>query len=97
MDIVLTIWSQDRVVVIVSRVGWMTQGSIPCRPRDFCLCQMSKPAVFPTEPLTKLMGGGLYHGVNHTGHGAEHSPSLMSRLAMSGAVPLLPLCVHVME
>jgi hypothetical protein len=76
-------------------VGWMMQGSIPCRPRDFCLCQMSRPALFPTEPLTKLMRGVLYQGVNHSGHEADHSPSLISKLAVSGAVPVLPLCVHM--
>jgi hypothetical protein len=73
----------------------MIQGSVPCRPRDFCLCQMSRPALFSTEPLTKLMQGVLYQGVNHSRHATDHSPSLMSRLAMSGAVPLLPLCVHM--
>jgi len=44
---------------------------------------MSRPALFPTELLTKLMQGVLYPGVNESGLETDHLHSLMPRLAVS--------------
>jgi len=44
---------------------------------------MSRLALFPAEPVTKLMRGVLYQGVNQSVLETDHSDSLIPRLAVS--------------
>jgi hypothetical protein len=51
---------------------------------------MSSLALGSTQPLIQWIPGALFLGVKWPGCEADHSPHLVPRSRMHGAVPLLP-------
>ena len=58
------------------------------RQEIFCSVHPFRPARGPTQPVQCVQG------VKRPGRGVHHPPHLAPRLQMSGAIPLLPLCLH---
>jgi hypothetical protein len=60
------------------------------RARDFLFFKMSTLAMGHTEPHIQQVMGALSMAIKWLGHEADHLLNLVSRLGMSGAVPLSP-------
>jgi hypothetical protein len=78
----------------IAQSGWTARARLPAG-HDIPLFTASRLTPGTTQPPIQWVPGAFSPGVKRQGREADHSPPSSAEVKKDGAIPPLPICLHV--